>query len=77
MDEMIWAFEQLSMEDWEAQFYSGKSDIVWEKTADGENIMKRGPNDTYKWDKKGWQEYDKRISNGTRLFGKYYRALWD
>jgi hypothetical protein len=26
---------------------------------------------------KGWQEEAARINNGFRLFGKYYRALWD
>ena len=28
-------------------------------------------------DKEGLSEYHKRIDNGTRLFGKYYRGLWD
>ena len=32
MSEMIWAFEQLNMEDWEAQFYSGEKDTFkWDK----------------------------------------------
>jgi hypothetical protein len=38
---------------------------------------KKGPNDTSKFDKKGYTKHHERISNGTRLFGKYYRALWD
>lgn len=34
------------------------------------------------WDLKGldkeeYKKYNDRISNGTRLFGKYYRGLWD
>lgn len=28
-------------------------------------------------DKEGLSKYHKRIDNGTRLFGKYYRGLWD
>ena len=28
-------------------------------------------------DKKGYTKHHERISNGTRLFGKYYQALWD
>ena len=28
-------------------------------------------------DKVALEKYNKRISNGTMLFGKYYRALWD
>ena len=83
MDEMIWAFEQLA-DDWEAQFHTGTSDIIWvpskELDAKGKPItyeMKSGPKDTRKWDKKGWTKHSARIDNGTRLFGKYFRALWD
>ena len=84
MDEMIWAFEQLADDEWEAQFHTGKSDIVWvpskELDAKGKPRtyeMKKGPKDTRKWDKKGYMKYSARIDNGTRLFGKYFRALWD
>lgn len=83
MDEMIWAFEQLCMDDWEAQFHSGKSDIVWvpkELDANSKPLtyeMKRGPKDTHKFDNKGWTKHNARIDNGLRLFGKYFRALWD
>ncbi len=28
-------------------------------------------------DVKGWKAYNKRIDNGTRLFGVYFRGLWD
>jgi hypothetical protein len=83
MDEMIWAFEQLA-DDWEAQFHTGKSDIVWvpskELDAKGKPLtyeMKSGPKDTRKWDKRGYMKHSARIDNGTRLFGKYFRALWD
>ena len=84
MDEMIWAFEQLVDDSWEAQYFTGKSDIVWvpskELDAKGKPLtyeMKRGPKDTHKWDKKGWTKHNERINNGLRLFGKYFRALWD
>ena len=84
LDEMIWAFEQLADDDWEAQFHTGKSDIVWipskELDAKGKPLtyeMKSGPKDTRKWDKKGYMKHSARIDNGTRLFGKYFRALWD
>jgi hypothetical protein len=83
MDEMIWAFEQLA-DDWEAQFHTGTSDVVWipskELDAKGKPLtyeMKSGPKDTRKWNKKGYMKHSARIDNGTRLFGKYYRALWD
>ena len=29
LDEMIWAFEQLADDEWEAKFHTGTSDIVW------------------------------------------------
>lgn len=30
-----------------------------------------------RFDKEGYKNYHKRISNGFRLFGKYYEGLWD
>ena len=84
LDEMIWAFEQLADDEWEAQFHTGTSDIIWvpskELDAKGKPLtyeMKSGPKDTRKWDKKGYMKHSVRIDNGTRLFGKYFRALWD
>jgi hypothetical protein len=32
---------------------------------------------TKTFDAKGYKEHQKRIDRGTRLFGKYFRALWD
>ena len=84
LDEMIWAFEELVDDTWEEQYFSGKSDIVWvpskELDAKGRPLtyeMKKGTRDTRKYDKKGWTKHSARIDNGVRLFGKYYRALWD
>jgi hypothetical protein len=77
LDEMIWAFEQVCDKDWESKFFSGESDIQWEKNEDGTRTITRGPKDTHKFDKKGWQKHYKRIQNGTTLFGKYYSNLWD
>lgn len=87
MDQMIWSFEQLDS-DWESQFHTGKSDIYWEKideyhenpiTGKMEQLseMKRGPNDTHQFDAAGYQAHSDRIDLGLRLFGKYFRALWD
>lgn len=84
MDEMIFAFESIIDDSWEDQFYSGKSDLQWvpvEPLSDEpEKQMwesKPGPNHTFKVDTEGMNEYNKRIDNGTRLFGKYYKNLWD
>ena len=75
IDEMIWAFKQI-YEDNEEQFYSGEADIQFEELPNGLLKMKNGPNDTFEVDREGMDSYSKRIANGTRLFGKYYRHLW-
>ena len=84
MDEMIWAFEQMCDEDNDAQFHSGEHDTLWvpskDLDANGKPLtyqMKKGPKDTSKFDKKGYNKHSTRIDNGTRLFGKYFRSLWD
>jgi hypothetical protein len=84
LDEMIWAFAQKIDDKADDQFHSGEHDLVWvdrpEMTdADGityGNIVK-GPNDTYVFDKEAHDVWQSRKSNGFKLFGKYYEALWD
>lgn len=69
IDEMIWAFEQIR-DDTEDQFYDHS------EVDDNEpDINKRVKN--LKVDDEGLKKYHDRINNGTRLFGKYYRSLWD
>ena len=79
MDEMIFAFES-KHNDWEEQFQSGEHDIQWIKITEGKlkshSEMVKGPNDTYKIDWIGRTAYQERITNGFRLFGKYYESLW-
>ena len=83
LDEMIWAFEQLCDDDNEKQFHSGKHDSKSVACAWDENGKPtiygtvKGPNDTWKFDSEGFEKHQARINNGTRLFGKYYRNLWD
>ena len=83
LDEMIWAFEQKTI-DWEEQYYSGEHDILWvpsdtlDKNGKASFMqMKKGPKDTFKIDKDGLMKHQKRMTNGFRLFGKYYEGLWD
>jgi hypothetical protein len=75
MDEMIFAFNS-KLIDWEDQFYSGVHDLIFVDVGDGYSEIKSGPNDTFKWDKEGHIAYQERITNGFRLFGKYYESLW-
>jgi hypothetical protein len=79
INEIIFAFESLvgNNEDWEDKYWTGESDIYWDRLNDGMSEMKRGPNDTREWDKEGHTKEGERIRNGFRLFGTYYTALWD
>ena len=83
MSEMIFAFEsKVKDDDWREQFYSGEHDFYSEPvlSAKGEIIgyeMKKGPNDTFEFDSEGMKAYQDRITNGFRLFGRYYEGLWD
>lgn len=81
LNEMIFAFEKLSSDDWESEFYSGSHDLRTTKKVSetGEVIyeLTTGPNDTFKVDYERLEKVNARINNGLRLFGKYYRGLWD
>ena len=88
LDEMIWAFSEHTKDydEAEGKFWSGTHDIEWTPVDEDSNEvakedakyfrMDRGPNDTSKWDREGWQAYTDRKKNGFRLFGKYYTNLW-
>lgn len=69
MSEMIWAFEQLSDTENESQFYDHSE--IDDKAGLSEQVSK------LKVDREGLDAHNKRIQNGLRLFGKYYRGLWD
>jgi len=75
LEEMIFAFKSKS-EDWEGQFFTGESDWVFE-AQEGSIILVEGPNHTLTMDTEGMKIYQARITNGFRLFGKYYENLWD
>lgn len=82
LDQMIFAFENILDDSWEEQFISGTTDfrkkvVTWDK--DKLPLLYEyvaGPNHTYKVDKEGMGQYQARIDNGFRLFGKYYQSLW-
>jgi hypothetical protein len=83
LDEMIWAFEQLCDDDHDAQFHTGVRDMKSVACAWDENgkptlfTFEKGPNDTSHFDIEGYEKHNERINNGLRLFGRYYRGLWD
>jgi hypothetical protein len=69
MDEMIWAFEQIVDDDNEARFYD-HSEV--DDNADINTRVKQ-----MKVDREALDSHNKRIENGLKLFGKYFRNLWD
>jgi hypothetical protein len=77
LDEMIFAFNSKVDDEWEDQFETGEYDLQWKKLEDGCSRMVHGPNHTAVTDWEGRKKYQERISNGFRLFGKYYESLWD
>lgn len=80
LDEMIWAMGEILRGDWELQYHTGETDIFWEEVeVAGEKLyeMKRGPADTRRFDKEGYDKHWRRIQNGTRLFGVHFSSLWD
>lgn len=79
LDEMIFAFECTIDDSWQDEFHSGEIDFKFVKCEDNPEFstMEDGPNHTFKCDYEGMKKVEDRISNGYRLFGKYYRNLWD
>jgi hypothetical protein len=68
MDEMIWAFEQKCRDRWEEDYYG-----PYIESEDKRELFGR-----FEWvDDEGRQKHQERMSNGFRLFGKYYENLWD
>ena len=65
MGEMVWAFEQKSRYDWEGDYY------------EFDENTKGWPPKYKRHDVEGLKAHQERMSNGFRLFGKYYEALWD
>ncbi len=88
LGEMIWAFEQKCRDHWEEDYYSGEHDVSWQKsdktypnfdTGEEEPTyeMVPGPNHTFEIDVDGMEAHQARMTNGFRLFGRYYENLWD
>jgi len=83
MDEMIFAFEHLLDDSWEEEYRKGTMDVKTVPCKYDENgkpelyKMVYGPNHTYELDYEGIKKVNDRIDNGLRLFGKYYRGLWN
>ena len=83
LNEMIFAFEHLVDDTWEEAYHSGELDIKhvpceWDENGKPKLYStEHGPNHTYKLDYEGLRKVYDRMDNGFRLFGRYYRGLWD
>jgi hypothetical protein len=71
LDEMIWAFEQKLDDTGDNQFYTHPTDDEKRGKSFSEQIA------LIKVDREGLDAWQARKSNGYRLFGRYYEALWD
>jgi hypothetical protein len=69
--EEIWAFEQLTKDDAESQFFDHSEVDYNEKPWNDDSYKK------VKYDSEGHAAWQARMDNGFRLFGKYFRAHWD
>ena len=81
LNEMIWTFEQELDDDWEDQFRHGVpkyEDTFFDDDGNEyQQLQLKQTNPDYWVDYDKIKEYNNRIDNGFRLFGKYYRNLWD
>jgi hypothetical protein len=83
LNEMIFAFEHLVDDSWEEAYRSGEIDThsvpcEWDKNGKPTlYTFEDGPNHTYQCDYDGMRKVYDRMDNGFRLFGLYYRSLWD
>lgn len=66
LNEMIWAFEQKQRDHWEGDYYKYESDPT--ETLGLKLVWE---------DREGRVAHQARMSNGFKLFGKYFEALWD
>lgn len=78
LDEMIWAFEQLCDDDWEQQYWitHPEMDLSEYPEDEGKEIIPIRWKVEGECDWEGRRKHQERISNGLRLFGKYYQTLW-
>lgn len=78
INEMIFAFES-KLTDWENQFWKKhpKLDLTDHPEDEGKEFTPVRWLDVGECDYDGMREYEKRIANGFKLFGRYYQGLWD
>ena len=88
LEKIIWAFQQLTIDDYSSQYYHGNAEYDWVETdhlypnpISGKmeptyQMVDKNP-DEHWFDSEGLKLHEERIQEGLDLFGKYYRSLWD
>ena len=70
-------YEELSWKQYEVRWNWVMDEMIWAF----EQMVEDGNDDIYFkngiLNVEGWKAHNKRIDNGTRLFGVYFRGLWD
>jgi len=77
LNEMIWAFEQKVADDAEGQFFDHSAYKDSKLGTDEWLDDMTKATSKVKYDKKGHKIWQDRKTNGFRLFGRYFEALWD
>lgn len=68
LDEMLWAMQQIALDNSELQFYDDS------EVDESENIMQQV--NKIKIDHEALKAHQARVQKGCELFGKYFQALW-
>ena len=77
LSEMIWSFEQKTADDAEGQFFDHSAYEASTRGTDAWINDMTNAVSKVKYDKEGHAVWQERKSNGFRLFGRYFEALWD
>lgn len=79
INEMIWTFEQLLDDQWESKYVIEEGELDFDEYPEdeGKDVTPVRWKKHYVVNWEGRQAHLDRIDNGLRLFGKYFRSLWD
>lgn len=79
LNEMIWTFEQILDDEWQDRYTIEEGELDFDDYPEDEGKEFRPVRwkKQYVIDYEGLRAHQDRITNGLRLFGKYFQALWD
>ena len=78
LSEIVWTFQELVNNDWEEKYMIEEGEIDFDDYPEdkGKDILPLRWKKEYVIDYEGRKNHQDRITNGLRLFGKYYQSLW-